>query len=108
MKSTYNTKYSYWKWILLKKQTELVTQKQHRPIIAVYDPIKNIIFRYDVEKKRKILTSWSGLDWLFEHSLNDFITIFELEEFYKSLPNQKKKIFWDCLSRSMSHEKNFN
>lgn len=108
MKSTYNTKYKYWKWVLLDKQTKLVAKKQGRPIIAVYNPTENVIFRYDVEKKDKILTTWSGLDWLFKYCINDFVTIGELEEFYKSLPSQKKKIFWDCLSRSMSYEKNFN
>lgn len=108
MKSTYNTKYSYWKWILLNKHTKLVSEKCQRPIVAVYNPTENVIFRYDVERKDKILTVWAGLDWLFKYCLNDFVSIGELEEFYKSLPNQKKKSFWDCLSRSMNNEKNIN
>ena len=108
MKSTYNTKYSYWKWILLNKHTKLVAKKYKRPVIAVYNPTENIIFRFDIDKKQKIKTNWSGLDWLFEYCLNDFVSMGELEEFYKSLPSQKKKIFWNCLSRSMRYEKNSN
>lgn len=101
MKKSINEKYSYWKWVLLKKQTALVVQKQDRPIIAVYDPIKNIMFRYDIENKQKIKTSWDGLDWLFTYYLSSFVEIGELEEFYTSLPKDKKIVFWDCLSRSM-------
>lgn len=101
MKKSINEKYSYWKWVLLKKQTALVVQEQNRPIIAVYDPIKNIMFRYDIEKKQKIKTKWDGLDWLFTHCLSNFVEIGELKEFYKSLPKDKKAVFWDCLSRSM-------
>ena len=101
MKKSINEKYSYWKWVLLKKQTALVVQEQNRPIIAVYDPIKNIMFRYDIEKKQKIKTKWDGLDWLFTHCLSNFVEIGELKEFYKSLPKDKKVVFWDCLSRSM-------
>lgn len=101
MKKSINEKYSYWKWVLLKKQTALVVQEQNRPIIAVYDPIKNIMFRYDTENKQKIKTKWDGLDWLFTYYLSSFVEIGDLEEFYTSLPKDKKAAFWDCLSRSM-------
>lgn len=101
MKKSINEKYSYWKWVLLKKQTALVVQEQDRPIIAVYDPIKNIMFRYDIEKKQKIKTKWDGLDWLFTYYLSSFVEIGDLEEFYTSLPKDKKAAFWDCISWSM-------
>lgn len=107
MKMYYNTKYEYWKWILLNRHTKMVAEKQKRPIVAVYNPIENVIFRFDTRKRKKIKTRWKGLDWIFEYCLGDFLNIDELEEFYKSLPSQKKKIFWDCVARSC-YEKNCN
>lgn len=101
MKRSKETKYEYWKWLLLQKQTKLVCEKTNRKLIAVFNPVKNIIFRFDLDKNEKIETNWEGLNWLFENSINDFVTIGDLEAFYNSLPTQKKKIFWDCLSRSM-------
>lgn len=101
MKKSKETRYKYWKWILLQKHTQLVCKKTNRNLIAVFNPSQNIIFRYDLNKNQKINTNWEGLNWLFENCLNDFITIGELEAFYNSLPTQKKNIFWDCLSRSV-------
>lgn len=107
MRMYYNTKYEYWKWILLQKHTKLISKTTKRNIVAVYNPIKDIIFRYDVGAKKKIKTKWEGFDWLFKNCLGKFLNIDEIEQFYTSLPNKKKKIFWDCFTRSC-YEKNHN
>ena len=104
MKSTKNTKYAYWKWLLLNKHTKETAQKTGRNIVAVYNPTLNIMFRFDLDKCKIIKTRWEGLDWLFENCLGDYLTIGEQEKFYNSLPNNKKRIFWDCVARSMKNE----
>lgn len=102
MKMFENSKYEYWKWVLLNKHTKMISVKQQRNIVAVYNPTENIIFRFDTDKGKKIKTRWDGIDWLFENCLADFIDIGEVEEFYKSLPSDKKQKFWKCLSKSMA------
>lgn len=104
MKRFKNSKYEYWKWILLNKHNKMVADKYHTGIVAVYNPIENIIFRFDTNKNTKVFTRWKGLDDLFETMLADYLTIGELEEFYKSLPSDKKQKFWKCLSKSMAQK----
>lgn len=107
MKISENSKYEYWKWVLLNNHSKLVSKRTNRNIVAVYNPIENTIFRFDLDKKVKIKTIWKGIEWLFKHCLSELLTIDELEDFYKSLPAKKKRIFWDCISRSC-YEKNCN
>lgn len=98
MKMFENSKYEYWKWVLIQKAVEISPRKY---ITAVYNPIEDIIFRFDINKGQKIKTNWDkGLDYVFNNHLAECLTIDNLEEFYKSLPQNKKQKFWKCLSRS--------
>lgn len=99
MKMSENTKYEYWKWILLQKHTKLINEKAHRNIVAVYNPTKNIIFRFDINKGKKIKSNWEGFEWLLERYTAKFVEIRELEQFYKSLPKKYKDKFWDFVGR---------
>ncbi len=92
--------YKYWKWVLLSKHTAIMEEKEKRGITAIYNQIDNTICRYDFNNKKYKETRWAGLDWIFENSLAEFLTIGELEEFYKSLPKSKKELFWDCIYNS--------
>lgn len=96
--------YKYWKWLLLSKHTKMVENEEQRGITAIYNQIDNTICRYDFNNKKYKDTRWSGLDWLFENVITDFLTIGELEEFYKSLPKSKKEIFWDCVYKSANRK----
>lgn len=89
------TKYEYWKWLLLSKQTKLVEEQEHRGIIAIHNQIENKMYRYDFNKQKPKKTVWKGIDWLLENEIARFLTMGELKEFYKSLPSKKKAKFWD-------------
>lgn len=74
MKSTYNTKYSYWKWVLLDKQTKLVAKKQGRPIIAVYNPTENVFESYVILDTTKTYDfACENADWIID-KYNDYET----------------------------------
>lgn len=95
-----NAKYEYWKWVLLNKHTKLVNEKEHRNLIAVHNPTENIMYRFDLDKCKKIKTHWEGIDWLFDNCLADFIKEDEVDDFYNALPNSKKEKFWKCMEKS--------
>lgn len=94
---TKTTKYEYWKWVILERYTQKITPKDNKNIVAVYDQMNNKIFRYDIEKKKKISTDWNGIDWLFNNYLANLLTIDELKNFYLSLPKELKHSFWKHL-----------
>ena len=99
IKATTSIKYSYWAWLLLDKNTKESSKANKRDIVAVYNQTENKIFRYDIQKNKRIDTNWKGLEWLFENCLQRYLNIDEVEKFFTSLPKDKQSIFWDCFSR---------
>lgn len=99
------SEYEYWKWLLLEKHTKLAEEKEHRGVVAIYNPLEKTIFRYDFNKRKTKTTNWKGIDWLLENVITDFLTIGELEKFYISLPKNHKDLFWDYVYGSANREK---
>lgn len=94
MKTT--TKYEYWKWVLLKKHTELFEKN----CVSIHDRLQNRIFIYDIYNNKKVTMNFEqNLLSMLYSVLPYFVTIGELPEFYKSLPNKYKKVFWDLVER---------
>lgn len=94
----YKIKYAYWKFAILKE-----IYKKEKQLVVIHNIIEDTISVWDIGRcKRTIQPTQKELDIIYNNYLiSNLITVDNVEEFYKSLPVDKQKTFWQCVNRGV-------